>query len=205
MKFYLSSYKIGNYPEKLKKLIPAGKKLGYIHNAMDYIEYNKERKQRDEQNMNQLRELGIDVELLNLQDYFGKQKDLEKKLKELGGVWIIGGNAFVLRQAMNLSGFDEIIKSMKSKDFLYSGFSAGVCVLAPNLKALQHVDEPKIMPYKQIKKPIWEGLGILDYIVLPHYKSDHPESPKIDEEVKYCEKNKIKFKPLKDGEVIIIE
>jgi hypothetical protein len=45
---------------------------------------------------------------------------------------------------------------------------------------------------------------ILDYIILPHYKSDHPESADIDKEVEFCKKNN-PSKTLKDDEVIIIE
>jgi len=37
VKFYLSSYKIENEPEKLKALVPADKrKIGYIPSALDF-------------------------------------------------------------------------------------------------------------------------------------------------------------------------
>jgi dipeptidase E len=107
---------------------------------------------------------------------------------------------------MKLSGFDKHIKYLhKRNDFLYSGYSAGICVLAPTLKSIQITDNPKDMPYKGLEKVIWNGLAVLDYMILPHYKSDHPESKYIDEEIAYCKKKKISFKPLRDGEVIIIE
>lgn len=203
MKFYLSSYKIGKETDKLKELA-RGKKIGFIPNSLDYVE-PKARQESNEKNMKDLSDLGIDVEMLDLKDYFGKKEELKKKIDNLGGVWIRGGNTFVLRQAMKLSGFDEIIKNIKRKDFLYGGYSAGICILAPNLKALQQVDKPDIMPYEESKEVILDGLGILDYIILPHYKSDHPESADIDKEVEFCKKNNIPFKTLRDGEVIIIE
>ncbi|MGD0511186.1 MAG: Type 1 glutamine amidotransferase-like domain-containing protein [Candidatus Micrarchaeaceae archaeon] len=105
---------------------------------------------------------------------------------------------------MKLSGLDKLLKNMKRKDFLYGGYSAGGCVLSPNLKYLQIVDDPTITPYK-VKKVIWAGLGLIDYAFLPHYKSDHPESKDINRELAYCKKNKISFRTLRDGEVIIIE
>jgi len=77
-----------------------------------------------------------------------------------------------------------------------------VCVLAPRLEGLHHVDDPTVCPYPG-SSVIWEGLGILDYLVLPHYKSDHPESANIDRDVEYCTKNGIPFRTLRDGEVII--
>jgi dipeptidase E len=203
MKYYLSSYKIGNKANKLKKMIGNGKSLGFIPNAMDHVK-SKEKKESIKRNIKDLTDTGINVEILDLKKYFGRKKELKKKLDSLGGIWVKGGNTFVLRQAMKLSGLDEILKNMKREDFLYGGFSAAGCVLSPSLKYLQIVDDPTITPYK-IKKVIWEGLGLIDYAFLPHYKSDHPESKDIDKEVEYCKKNKIPFKTLRDGEVIIIE
>jgi|SRR3989339_390514 len=205
MKFYLSSYKIGNEPKKLVKM--AKGKIGYIPNTLDYSYADPERKKRGiKKDISELRTLGLKVELLDLKDYFSKRESLETELSKLGGVWIRGGNTFVLRQAMRLSGFDlAIMKQIERKDFLYGGYSAGICILAPNLKSIKHVDDPKDMPYRELKKQIWDGLKILDYMIIPHYKSAHPESKGMDKEVKYCKKNNIKFKTLRDGEVIIID
>ena len=152
MKFYLSSYKIGKEIEKLKQLTQ-GKKIGFIPNSLDYVE-PKARQESNEKNMKDLSDLGISVEMLDLQDYFGKREELNNKIDSLGGVWIRGGNTFVLRQAMRFSGFDDIIHNIDRDDFLYGGYSAGICVLAPNLKALQQVDKPDIMPYEESKERI---------------------------------------------------
>jgi dipeptidase E len=203
MKFYLSSFKIGNKGDKLKKFVK-NKKIGYIANAIDNIP--RERKDfHMTNNLRELKELGLEPEVLDLRDYFGKPKKLTNKLDELKAVWINGGNTFILRQAMKLSGFDIYIQTHLEEEFTYAGFSAGICVLAPNLKGLQIVDRPNEFPYPEIKETLWDGLGILDYLILPHYKSDHSESEDIDKEVEYCKKNKIPYKTLKDGEVIIIE
>lgn len=207
MKFYLSSFKLGNKAKELVRLMYRNKKIGYIPNAGDYTNGNlKRRNEINQSDMTELRKFGLEVEFLDLKEYFGKTNDLRKKIKELGGVFVRGGNTFILRQAMKLSGFDILFKeNLKRVDFVYAGYSAGICVLAPHFKALQTVDDPTDKPYKQLQATIWEGLGYLDYIILPHYKSNHPESKAIDKEVKYCKKNNIQFKTLKDGEVIIIE
>ena len=208
MRFYLSSYKVGNESGKLLGLMPASNHtIGYIPNAADFAHVDLVRRAETiSENTDSLSELGLEVSMLNLRDYFGKKRLLRNKLKELGGVFVAGGNTFVLRQAMKLSGFDEIITEMKKTkaDFLYAGYSAGICVLAPNLKALQIVDDSTQTPYPEQKEVIWEGLGFLDHIILPHYKSDHPESEDIDKEVEYCEKNNVPYKTLRDGEVLIM-
>ena len=87
---------------------------------------------------------------------------------------------------------------------LYAGYSAGACVLAPDLRGLQQVDDPSIRLYPG-QDVIWEGLGLLEYLVLPHYQSDHPESAAIDKEVDYCRAHQIPFRTLRDGDVIVIE
>ena len=203
MKYYLSSYRIGNKADKLKELVPVGKSLGFVPNALDHVD-PKPRLESNENHMKDLTDLRISVEMLDLKKYFGKKEELKSKIDGLGGIWVRGGNVFVLRQAMKLSGLDEILKNMDRKDFLYGGFSAAGCVLSPSLKSFQIVDDSTIMPYK-IKKVVWEGLGLIDYVFLPHYKSDHSESKDIDKEVQYCKENGMPFKTLRDGEVIIIE
>ena len=209
MKLYLSSYMFGDKQEEIPKLMPKdNKKIGLILNAYDLINVNLEHKKRKKlMIIKELESLKLEVEILDLRQYFGKQEKLSEKLSQLGGIFLIGGNVFILRQAMKLSGFDKIFhEELKNrKDFLYSGFSAGICVLAPSLNGLDIVDKSDEFPYSQNNETIWEGLGYLDYVILPHYKSDHPESEDVDKTVEYCEQNKIKYKTLRDGEVIIIE
>ncbi len=207
MKFYLSSYRLGNETEKLKKLIP-NKKIGYIPNARDYSTVDPEIKvNRTDRDSALLNELGIEAETIDLTNYFNKKDELRKKLEELGAVFISGGNVFVLRQAMKLSGLDEILKEFKDKnnDFLYAGYSAAGCVLAPDLKAYAIVDDAAETPYGGLKETIWEGLGFVDFAFMPHWDSNHPESTDIDKEIAYCKENNIPYKAVRDGEVIIIE
>jgi len=206
MRFYLSSYKLGNEVDKLKKMIPKNKKTAYIANAMDYSQDMERIKEKINENMQQLSGLGLDVELLDLKEYFGKSKELENKLSQIGTIFISGGNVFVLRQAMKLSGFDIILKKFikENREMLYGGYSAGICVLAQNLKGIDLMDDLTVKPYGNKLNIIWEGLGILDYLIVPHFKSDHPETKLADKAVEYLKKNKMPFKTLRDGEVIII-
>ena len=205
MKFYLSSYKLGNNVQKLRKIIPKNKKTAYVPNALDYSDDLERRKASEAFDVNELSGVGLDVEVLDLRKYFGKKEKLRKKMNEFGVFWVRGGNTFVLRQAMRLSGFDDVIKSFVNKDVLYGGYSAGVCVLAPSLKGLELVDDPLANAYGKNSKVIWEGLGLIDYAIAPHFKSNHPESALVDKEVAYFIKNKVLFKAIKDGEVIIIQ
>lgn len=206
MRLYLSSYGLGNYSEKLVKLIGTNKKIAIIGNAGDHYGNKKERKESIQRQSTSLSGIGLVPQEIDLRKYFGKEKELENKLKNFGAVWIKGGNTFVLRKAMKLSGFDKIIKRILKKDeIVYAGYSAGWCILSKSLKGLEIVDNPKDNADGYPKKVIWSGLGIIDYMACPHYKSDHPESADVDKEIKYYKNNKIPYKTLKDGEIIIID
>ncbi len=206
MKFYLSSYKIGDYEEEFKKMISStNMKTAYISNALDFTDDMERRKESEENDINDLREFGLSVERLDLKEYFNQKERLKEKIMEYGVIWVRGGNTFVLRQAMKLSGFDEILLDIQKNDNLvYGGYSAGVCVLGPSLRGLEIVDDVSIFPYKEIKDIIWEGVGVLNYSIVPHYRSDHPESERVEEVVAFMIKEKILFKVLKDGEVITL-
>lgn len=207
MKMYLSSYKLGNELEKLKTLIPPNKKTGYIPNALDYSSADPVRRASHiEADIQSLKEVGLDVELLDLKDYLGKKNELKNKIQGYGAIWVSGGNVFVLRQAMKLSGFDDLLKDLNSREnFLYGAYSAGVCVLSPTLDGYQIVDNATDTPYEGLKTVLWDGLGLIDYTFLPHYQSGHKESDDIEKELQYCIEKRLPYKTLRDGEVIIVE
>lgn len=208
MKLYLSSFELGRETDKLRELLKqTSGKIGYVPNALDFTGVDLARRQKGiTANIADVEQYGATVEIIDLRDYFHKPAELEPKLQSLGGLYVQGGNTFVLRQAMQLSGLDKLLLKMQARDdFVYIAYSAGVCVLTPDLKAYAITDDTNDFPYPEIKEQIWDGLGIINFIFEPHYKSDHPESASTDKEVEYCIENKILFQAYRDGEVLIIE
>ncbi len=203
MKFYLSSYKVGDEEEKLKGLFASSKKIGYIANALDSRNNTADwLDQHIQADVQSLRDLGFEPEIIDLREFFGEKDALREKLNSIGGVWISGGNVFILRQAMKLSGFDEIVKTMR-EDFVYGGYSAAACVLSPKLDAYKIVDNSEDFPYPDQTEQIWDGLGMIEYAFLPHCDSDNPESGDINKEIQYCREHNIPFRTLRDGEVVM--
>ena len=205
MILYLSSDKLGNRTEELKKWIDKrGNKICLIPNAKDVYLESEKKSSRIQADVNELSDLGFDVTIISLKDYFKNKEGLLERLKEFNAFYVIGGNAFVLRQAMYLSGFDEYLKTIQNNpNYLYVGYSAGICILAKDMHGLERCDDPNMNPYGM--DTMWNGLGYFDYIFLPHYKSNHKETKLIDECVAYCDKNKIQYKTLHDGDVMIQE
>lgn len=204
MKFYLSSFKFGNKKDQLKELAPNAK-IAIIPNALDFRDANNEQTAQSLENkVMRLKELGLEPTVIDLKDYFGKPAELRTIIEDIGAVFVLGGNVFVLRQAMKLSGLDAIIMSLNANpDFLYAGYSAAGCVLAASLKPYEVVGDATVTPYPQQREVIWEGLGLVDFTFMPHYDSDHPESDAIDRGIAYCEEHGIKYKAVRDGEVLV--
>jgi len=209
MEYYLSSYKIGGEKEaqQLKEMLPPNRKTAYISNALDFSDDLERRKQGEQEDMNQLTSVGLEVEIFDLRNYFDQPEKLEADLRQFGVIWIRGGNVFVLRQAMKLSGMDLVLAKLAKEDnhILYGGYSAGVCILSPTLKGLELVDDITKLPYSQLQETIWEGLGIVNYSIVPHYQSNHPESYLVDKVVEYYEKEGTPYKTLSDGQAIVIK
>ncbi|MEK7641623.1 MAG: Type 1 glutamine amidotransferase-like domain-containing protein [Patescibacteria group bacterium] len=204
MRLYLSSYKFGNFTDELVKLVGTNKRAAVIMNALDYGDPVRVSQSLEKQ-IAGLASLGFAAEQLDLRNYFGKKDELAQQMKEYGLVWVHGGNSFVLKRAYEQSGFDLIVADLVQKDELvYGGFSAAVVVITPTLKGVEIVDDPDIVPPMYQNEISLQGLGLIDYVVAVHYKSDHPESSAVDQYVEFCEKEKIPYKTLRDGEVIVV-
>lgn len=207
MKLYLSSYKLGNSNDKLKDWIKSnGSKIIVIPNAADAFPDGENKTSKIIQKAEELKECGFEYEILDLREYFGKYDELVKKIGDTKAFYVIGGNVFILREAMMLSGFDNFLKEISSMpDYLYAGFSAGICVLSNDLHGYELVDDSSLNPYN-LDNIIWDGIGLIDYNPIPHYNSpNHPESHLMEGLVKYYQDNNIKYRTLSDGDVIIEE
>ncbi len=208
MRLYLSSFRIGNQPQRLIDLVGENRKAAIVFNACDFIE-RAERTSRLQLELSTLQEIGFETFELDLAEYFGSengQTTIADLLADCGLVWVRGGNSFTLRRAMRSSGFDSIITTMLEHDaIVYGGYSAGVAMLGPSLQGIELIDDPNTVPPGYTPDIIWESLGVLPYAVAPHYRSNHPESPAIEALVQYYIDNHIPFIALRDGEAIVVD
>jgi dipeptidase E len=205
MRLFLSSYRFGNHAQRYGELVGTGKRIAIITNAQDVYADLALRQEKVAETIAELQEVGLHGEELDLRHYFNEVDNLAVKLHEYDGLWVRGGNSFVLRKAMRYSGFDTVIGQLLLEDKLvYGGYSAGACVTAVDMHGLDLCDEPTATPEGYGPEIVWEGLGILDYAIVPHYKSDHPESALVDKTVAYMDQHKLSYKTLHDNEVLIV-
>lgn len=201
MLLYMSSQKFGNDTNILKDWINKhDNNIVIIPNALDAKGDEKIQKNLKE-DVELLQKIGFNVTIIDLKNYFGDYNKLKEKLSNYNACCVMGGNVFVLNKAMNHSGFDIFLKEKKNEDFLYIGYSAGSCILSKNLDNLDTIDEP--ISFYDEQNVNYKGLGFVDYIIIPHYKSNYHKAHLIDEVVKKCKNENIDFKTIQDGEVLI--
>ena len=171
MLLYLSSQKLGNRVDVLKKWIKEhDNKILLIFNALDA-------KGQDVINKNVLEdkklleEIGFDVSICDLKNYFDCPEKLRADFTQYHAFCVMGGNVFLLRQAMKYSGFDQFLKGISSSDYLYIGYSAGSVILSKDLSGFRGIDDEVF--YRSKADLLYEGLSLIDYLFIPHYQSNY--------------------------------
>jgi len=202
MRMYLSSFDLGNAASELAALAPAGR-VALIMNALDNRPESRERWRLAQSR--KLQALGLTVSDLDLRDFFDAPDRLRDRLSRHDMVWIKGGNAFILRRAMKLSGMDVAIVDLLQRDeIVYAGFSAAAVIVSQSLHGLEAVDDPHDVPEGYPAEVEWSGLAILPFAIVVHHQSDHPESAAVEKEIEHYERANIPYRTLRDGEAFVV-
>ena len=111
-----------------------------------------------------------------------------------------------LRAALAQSGADHLLVELLHRDALvWAGYSAGRCVLASSLRGLELMVDPGAVQACYGPEPIWEGLGLLAYAIVPHYRSQHPQSEAAERLVARYRAERVARQALRDGQAIVID
>lgn len=204
MRLFLSSEDFGRYPEALVELAGENTKVAFVNNAKDAWP-DEDRLEKTEEKKQGFHKLGFEVHELDLRGYFGRPKLLEEELKTFGMVWASGGNTFILRRAMKVSGLDKVLQNRLADDSLvYGGSSAGSIIATPSLHGTELGDDPREISKHYSRPIVWQGLSLVPFYIVPHYRSDW-FGREADSMAAYFMKRNLPYKTLEDGQVIIIE
>ena len=210
MKLYLSSMYLGNHSDRLLHMAGgAGARMAIITNALDDVPLEAQidyaRTQFDP--IEYFADHGFDPSIVDLRFYFDRPMALLRALMRSRVIWALGGNTFLLRRAMRKSGFDGIIdKLLQDESRVYAGWSAGACVAGNSLRALELMDDPRVLgPGYDSSEPVWDGLGLVPFTVIPHYESDHAEVSAAQAAVAWAVENGVNHVALSDGNVIVCD
>lgn len=206
MRLYLSSHCVGDRAGSLLALLGSGKRVAVIANALDGT---PEAARADlcgpvHDQHRELAALGLRPEALDLRPFFGRPEALRRHLGGFDLVWAIRGNPFVLRRAMRQSGFDDVIVELLDRDAIaYGGCSAGAMVAAPTLRGMEKMSDPTVLPEGYDPTPHWDGLGLVDISIVPHFRSGRPESRGAEEAVRHLCGLGLRYRTLRDGDAMI--
>lgn len=64
---------------------------------------------------------------------------------------------------------------------------------------IDHLDAPT--GYQP--EPVWDGLGLIDHAIVPHYRSPHPDSAAAERTTRHLSNQGLRYRALRDGEVIV--
>jgi dipeptidase E len=198
---------LGDHVARLNVMAGPNARMAVITNALDYIPAIDRilYAQTQFDAVHYFNDNGFDASLIDLRYYFGRPAALRELLLRYRVVCALGGNAFLLRRAMNESGFDSFITELLDNNgLIYSGWSAGACVAGSSLRGVDLMDKPDAEGDGYTPgKIIWEGLHLVPFTIVPHYRSDHVESASAERAVKFLEAHGLPFKAICDGDVIV--
>jgi len=201
VRLYLSSVFVGDRADELVRQVGAGGRVAVVANACDAYPDRADDAHRE---VEELSELGLRPVEVDLRDH--DRRTLEEKLVECDGVWVRGGNTFVLREAMARSGFDVLLPDLLRRDAIaYGGYSAGCCVLGPSLRGIELADPPGEVRQVFGVDERYDGLAVLDFTVVPHVGAPGPEGELIDETLALYRRTGVPFVPLRDGQVLVVD
>jgi dipeptidase E len=208
MRLYLSSHRIGDSAGALLAMLggAAGARAAVISNGFDLCSQTAREIYRTEvfDPYNVLRSHGIEAEVLDLRAYFGDGEGLRRRLETFDLVWVMSGNAFVLRRAMRQARFDSVIAEMVADDaILYAGDGAGAVVAGPTLRGMELIDDPWDVPEHYDEYLQWNGLRLTSFTIVPHFRSNHPDSAGAEKLVNYLRARRLPYRALSDGEVVV--
>lgn len=206
MRLYLSSFRFGSDPQALVDLMRREGPVVVIANGLD-AEDPATRAERVDEERVRFAALGLDAHELDLRLYLDLPDDLVSALAKAQLVWLRGGNVFVLRHALaRTSAGVMLVDLLRRDEIVCGGYSAGPCVLGSTLRGLEAVDDPAPVGDLWKEAPIWEGLAVVNYAVVPHWRSpSHPASELMNRVVASHLATATPHLKLRDGEALVIQ
>jgi dipeptidase E len=198
---YLSSYRLGRHADLLRS--PSGNgRAAIVFNALDA--FGETRLRNWDREASDLARLGYGSEELDLRQYVSNPAGLARRLGTLELVWVVGGNSFVLARVMTASGFERLLGPAMAEGMMYAGYSAGACVAGPDLRGIHLMDDPDDVPDGYDAGASADTLGRIPFRIVPHWRSDHPETERAEEAVRWLEQHSLDYRAIRDGDVVIV-
>ncbi|MGW9565196.1 Type 1 glutamine amidotransferase-like domain-containing protein [Prescottella equi] len=212
MRLFLSSYRFGAHVDRFVELVGGPGPIAVIANAADAWPA-RARESALVSDVVPLRRLGFTPTEVDLRHYVGAPERLADTLSGFGAVWVRGGNTFVLRAQLARSGGDAVLAALvRDGRLAYAGYSAGACIMSSSLVGIDSADDPgEVAPVCGVE-PRWDGLGFVDFSIVPHcaaaadgsVDTANPGSEAA-RMVEACRAAGVRYRMLTDDQAIVVD
>lgn len=125
------------------------------------------------------------------------KEEILEKFNNIDAIFIAGGNSFYLLQQLKIKNvLQELINFATNK--IYVGSSAGSCIACPSIDYVEKLDD-------KLQAPLldnFNAMNLVDFYILPHYKSKEKYTNLADEIEK--DYSNYKFVKLSNEQAIIV-
>lgn len=130
-----------------------------------------------------------------------KKSEVAAAVKQTDIIYFSGGNTFYLLQQLQLSNSLSVFRQAVAAGKIYIGTSAGSIVAGPDIYPVYRLDKASVA--KKLKG--YQGLGLVDFVVFPHWGSEHFKSRYLNQRLAHNYHPKNKFILLNDYQYIQVE
>jgi dipeptidase E len=188
----LASYGIGALPLLVESKV-AGLRFAFVPTAAGPDAETKEWVQADRR---QLEILGCEVSTLELASTSARA--VEEALTRADGVFVAGGNSYLVLWHARRSGFAELVPPLvEAGSLIYAGTSAGAMLAGADLGPAESLDNRHEVPELESTR----ALGLVPFTVLPH--DQEPEATALHDEIVAAHPS-VQFTRLADGRAVIV-
>ncbi len=176
----------------IKQYIKENTQIGFIPTAseLDNDRWYMEKDKEDLSKMN-YNVVTIDISKESKEEIIGKFNNID-------AIFIAGGNSFYLLQQLKIKDvLQELIDFAINK--IYVGSSAGSCIACPSIDYVEKLDDKSQAPLLDN----YNAMNLVDFYILPHYKSKEKYTNLADEIEK--EYNNYKFIKVSNEQAIIVD
>ncbi|WP_282824558.1 Type 1 glutamine amidotransferase-like domain-containing protein [Gulosibacter sediminis] len=128
--------------------------------------------------------------------------EVAEALDRIDALYVRGGNTFLLREAMRISGADKLIVERVKAGLPYIGLSAGSIVVGPSLEPIVPMDDPDEAP----NLPSYRGLGLIDSVIVPHADGQLPPyPPELISSILTTYGERYQLQPVEDDQAYVVD
>ena len=178
--------------EIIREYIEEKSKIGFIPTASE-LDKDRWYIEKDIEDLNKMKFNIVYIDVSK-----ESKEEIVKKFNDIDAIFVAGGNSFYLLQQLKIKDvLEDLIEFANNK--IYVGSSAGSCIACPSIDYVQELDNKSQAPLLDN----YNAMNLVDFYVLPHYKSKEKYT-KIADKIEKNYKN-YKFVKISNEQAIIVD